>query len=79
MYETSCLNETPVSMKDTMWSPGVHINKVLLYMSKVNTEGNIAYKRLNIECVVCHVTGNICLLVHFSSQTPKTIAICSNP
>ena len=33
-------------------------------------------KVLNIECAVCHVTGNICSLVHSSPQTPKMIVIC---
>ena len=33
-------------------------------------------KILNIEHTVCHVTGNICSLVHSSPQTSKTIAIC---
>ena len=31
---------------------------------------------LNTERVACHVTENICSLVHSSPQTPKTIAIC---
>ena len=33
------------------------------------------YKRLNIECSVCHVTGNIHYLVHYSPQMPKMIAL----
>ena len=35
-----------------------------------------SYKELDMECVVCLVTGNICLLVLSSPQMPKTIAIC---
>ena len=36
-------------------------------------------KGLNIECTVCHVTGNIYSLVQSSSQTPKTIALDVKP
>ena len=36
----------------------------------------LPYKRINIECTMCHTYRNVYLLVHSSPQMPKTIAIC---
>ena len=32
------------------------------------------YKR-TVECLVCHVTGNMLSQIHFSPQTSKTVAL----
>ena len=43
---------------------------------KVISSSSNGISRLTVECAVCHVTGNICSLVHSSPQTPKMIVIC---
>ena len=66
------LNYIPTSYS---WICGAGFSVYNHYCYTFTLKGILYY--INIEKdIVCHVTGNICLLVLSSPQSPKTIAIC---
>ena len=78
VYFSSGVKLVPSGFRNNSFETGYQLTSVLsqgLFSLAPHTliKGNAT--SLNIECTICPVTTRIRSLVHFSSQTPKTVAL----